>query len=628
MPRPTFNHSEQFSYAHFGEWLIVSSSNNELNTRSFQCFTKFDEGVFHGPPPMTPSFQRTKTSGMFSSILDRSLFFRYEYIESHLLAIELFLYMHEEFVELGRYDCSKTGARHGTLLNENIFLVTNEEYSFLDLRTMQLHNLPLTMNSDVPNRIMAQNDKIYFFDPKAKLIKEQILFDELGMPYIFSEHCLMNVSYHGIDRTPGDNHFILKQGQEYFTCYAEFGKVVTTPITFSAELLSDGMHYAVVIYRIHDTVLRSPYFIADNDLDIRCALWRFIYINGAIHYVDRKENRRTLFFPILKSELRGMFSLHKKSIIGQHIPKQYSCMRRIMWSFLNNKLFIVHPLRPLKFMQLIRKTVPFYKETTQEWGTCCITDEEDDMYIIYIDGKETMKYAKYENDGDNFAYLPAACNDKHSIFIRSNDHLSYDLFVCNHYVGTCQFISISLSGNYLWFAEEVNTLRFLELNEDGSVLNRKRIMFQSNICNIICNVYVFPEAIIVFGDSEHQDFLFVRIYDDGVIEYKPLFKGTNNVMPFFVDVGIVVYRDKLYNLNDIDNITVLKLPKYLNRLNRINTSPKLGHIVSYKREMTNYKVEMNTMTFNDGFTDFEEIFEEIDIVQYLSNCDVCCYTFC
>ncbi|KAL0232525.1 hypothetical protein PCE1_002865 [Barthelona sp. PCE] len=625
MPRLIKHHGDDISYSLFGDWLVMFSTDDSLNQNLFQIVTKCDDGIVAGPDSSLPNDIDCETSNLQASIQEPSVFYRYEKFDDVVFGVEVFEFNDGEFSCINQFLFEDDELMDGHLLNRRYWIFGSGAgfVSLFDMELRQVYELQLYDRLVHYGRyqvysLLVQDNLTYLIHSNAKQIHHILSFDDDCIPFLEDDHPLMGQSFHSLDKTPGDNRVIFRSGDKFFYQSSE---LVRREIEFYKKCYKS----VVRVEGVHVCEMASmPVF----NNGICCKQWNFVQLNNKIYSMDHI-NGMTLFYPLMRHNIRGMFSIENTT-----------CTSRRYLNFLQQKLNFIKFEANSALWDFYTGTVTFFIPTNKYKG--CVLKRVDHFYDCSI-GRWLNCYvvespvSKFLYWGDSqFRCFPKGgfqkCNCKFMVDVKPNideeGEAKYRLFVNDAYIVSMDMSilqAIQLNGNFVFFFNN-NNFSVVILDDEGIVKIFESFNVNGRIFRIMCNPYCQEEIMISLG----QNRVYMR-FDYGLKSFIELieFRKEGQHVPMFVGRGAIVINGSLHFFDCNNDQFAVEIPKTYHNCTHVgkNTkftvvSPQPGVLVTCHREMTDFNVKMNILMFNSNYRTFTDVERTIDIRRFLLNCKV------
>ncbi|KAL0237376.1 hypothetical protein PCE1_000773 [Barthelona sp. PCE] len=607
IPLPSHNFQKNLSLARFGDYIVVSSNNSDLNTHKFEIVSK-TEGAFFTEPSYDSD--NSEFERLSPTLMDPTLMYRYEHVNESIKTVELWEFEGGDFLmkkrflspppHLSRYDC--------VMLNDRFWVQERRRshLDFIDLVTSQIFAVKLPDYRKF--RLFVQDSTCYLVDTYSHTVHHRVVFDDNNEPRFDNDHPLMGIEYVALDVTPGRNKFVVKKNEEFWSLKV-FETEVFEDDRYCDLYIGESVDDHIEFVRFNGLILHRPgYQTASGG---RRSVWNFVDLAGKTCCTEYDTSTGVArFSPVYRCDLRGLFVIEAQTSFSSwkfgelqlfDIEQRPS---NVIFDLCNKSLMVFEPCSEKKGL-FLRDASRFFDFKAKEWRTrCVVVDENTETYHTYVDGEETGKFSIIDCEVPKF-------NDKHTVIPCMVEQDTFDVYVN----GELQMTVIwefsfgvagcyEVSGDYIWVICDSGNLSALKMGNDGAI-ETKTLHIGGKVSRILCNPYDGGQAIVVVAGRRSRQYFYVNYGDDDkVMDVFSDFMFMRGCSPYFVDTGVFVSYDTVYAYNQLAKKSELKLPNIF--LENHVISPGPGIIACYERNWGDFQVKAHMITFNQDYTGLSE----------------------
>ncbi|KAL0238867.1 hypothetical protein PCE1_004558 [Barthelona sp. PCE] len=486
----------------------------------------------------------------------------------------------------------------GFLLNER-FVVSIEHEIFDGETIMEIYDL-------VQDNILVYRKRWSFakvqyiaIDGVAFMISNTVrkfAFTDEGTPFVVD--VLNNIRLIGLDCTPDDNHFIISQCNELFTCSVCNGELVKNPFV----VYLPKSHIKTDISRIFDVIIQSSSEY-DHHNSVYCESWNFLMLNDEVFCTEYDAATGcSTFFKLYRNDVDCMFVLQNRFISLNERRYNFSNFP-ITLDLFSNSITLLVPSKLNFEGHILRCTDRFYDINTQKWCSNYVTECNDYCYL-YSNEKKVAEFKKPEEfeiryiSFNNFHFVALnECEQNFGVIIN-------DLFLCRENV-RC----LRVAGDSVWFIRDDRVVELHVLN-GSTIFKSKEINIGAYVDRFLVNPYCPEECFI---DCDRQSFFLRFNYE---LNDFALFQVKGRCSPCFLDRSLLLVNGKIimFGTNDVDSVTDVSFIK------GALFSPMTRVVIGFT-DFECYKVKMHIMRVDVEHNYVVET-RNIEFFEFLSNCNI------
>ncbi|KAL0232307.1 hypothetical protein PCE1_002649 [Barthelona sp. PCE] len=626
MPRPVLQKGVNFHFFQFGEWIILSTNDETLESYAYQVVSK-QNGLMVSEP--ASSFKEIsgiekakKTKGLVSALFDKSLFYRSRSGENFLgeivFELEMFRFSNNEFIPISCYKLATPTIQTGFLLNEKLWYNGISVFNFVENTYVEFERT-VEQNKSTRKALFRQNDVIYLVDVRNTVILEILSLVDGHLFYV-TEHPFYKRKYYVLDETPGDKRFVFKDEDGMLFYEIEQGKV---------EFLDQSLDIYCEFIRLEGIIVHKPSHKMHRKNCVMSNLWYFCTLGGKLfcsEYSKKIHGKR--FFPVCTCNIRGNFAFEAKDYrsfngtmcILQDKSSSMALLKnhKIIWDFFNNTITLIKESNMLNITEKIQAIEPYYSTKDKKWNlsflTQCIDTNEFFMYI----GDQLV--ATYK--GDDLGYGLPKFSETHVLVPRQIGDYDYRITVGDKLIGHLENCNdVFISENCVWSFDGCE-LTLVIVGEEEEEIISSTYSFNQSVYKLKCNHYSKYECLVEIGWDDTQYFFVHYDFEQKCI-YCILFSDLQELFPLFIGVGAFIADNIFYFFNG-DRLSTTELPQRFvasnHSWNQLLVSPKPGVLVCYERLVENFVTKMCYLNFSDDFTQYTEYERDISFTDFLSQC--------
>ncbi|KAL0237627.1 hypothetical protein PCE1_001021 [Barthelona sp. PCE] len=613
MPRSIHNVSQNFTVCNYSDKFIFSSTIESRNNKKICLMEKHDKLIIHGPidEAALQSSER-KFSQLKPTLLNPKFFYRSICISDARSVIELFEFINGEFVFIDRHELNLQHKK-GCMLTER-FLVNQKKIgrnqSSIDIFDLGNDNkLVFYVDYDyVLFKYFVHQDLPYLMvmgDPHSVIWMEVFSFTDEGVPFLTDDHALVGIRYFALNVTPGKSHIILQHGKKIHTVSAEEGNnISTTTLDYKCPKFSS--HHKEIAHVLNVCV---PHPSAQKyDSDVLCEEWDFVSLEGDIYCTEYdQKSGSTRFFQMCKHLVKCMFILEDDSLrLFTGIIDSVERLKKypIIPNLFDGSVILLKNSGSFH-KHRIHKVHRFYSIGDQKWHIGFLTIYKTNCFF-YVDNEQVAKFRLRRN-----AEIDAiSASDIH---YSVSYERGYSVDVNANALDANLIENLRLVGNYAWYMENRHALTLLMLSEETGEITRKMqhsfdgsaTVSANPYCPYECIVFQFNSAMVVRCDPDKDEDAFCF----HEIKFEP------EAYHCFLDEGLLVYHDKVYEFNSLAIINDRNVPVFRGNL----ISPKNG-VAMWMTPVEKFNVEIYTLTVSDDECDISS--ESLNVIDFLTECEI------
>ncbi|KAL0230623.1 hypothetical protein PCE1_004180 [Barthelona sp. PCE] len=621
MPRSISRHSEKFSFSCYADNILVRSTDERLNTVELCFIDKHMEGAVQSSP-VNPCWIKSYVSyRLRPTLLEGEVFYRTLYINSETIKIELFQFMERNFILVENFIVprSESYSSEGVMINSRLWMriCFGDSIDLVDLKqdqkTVLSMPLPQVTSRSSTYSFFVQDEVAYLVDWAEKKILQYLLIID-NLPFLIKKHPLKDVIFFAIDRTPGDNRFIIEQNGHYCYCKVEDDNVIYYNVTASVLQACNKRYrnsflsnFTLEIVRVYGSTVINPDQVTHYG-EIFCENWNFVSIAGELFCTEYDSfTGSSTFYPVFKHQVKGLFAVHSK-LIGNCAftpPIHFDFYNGTCTMLISSLLFENCTLMDYRREYDIRK---------KKWCNLYLVVEDFKTYNMYTDDLDLL-----------FQLECYPCDD----IMFNKDHLLYTNNLST-YINARRLNDVDnaiISGNFLWYSnyqtinilflcKETGCLKFCSHTLEGRI--------ESLTVNPFANEEIFVETVRI---GICLPFFFrYKVEDNKLIICRDMEVFTEyNVRKCFIDKSVFIYKNIIhaFKTSNVDTIISQTLELELGSLNTKNVcrchSPAPGVFVM-QYSLDAFNVRMHIYTFDNFEIEHEQ--RDINIIEFLMTSEI------
>ncbi|KAL0239047.1 hypothetical protein PCE1_004738 [Barthelona sp. PCE] len=521
-------------------------------------------------------------------MLDTSLFYRWRAYkenndsDSTTVDFEFFIFEDREMRSVGIYTHTyPLDVMHrGRLLNRRYWICASFAF-LLDLEQDKVFRLDgiSGCSSGFVHEGALYKYNMWYMRVEAKLILS-------SAPHFSSEHALYSKEIHAFDVTPSDSRFVMD-------CDTDEIKQRTSIVRFNGSVFSKEFSR----YFHGQNTLKDCDIVALGDGKI------YSYIRG-----------KSVLVPFILTEAKGFFTVNSTNHLNQIAFGEVDENSRLLWDFYSNRLEVFEPF--LEGSVLLESVTRCYDKDMQRWRVCTVTNSEN-MFFLYIDGINKSTHPRCEGDA---SISSPTFNHRIEAFCRRKGSEN-EVIIGGSVVANCKLGRFKLCQNTLW-VQDHQMIQFISFDEHCNIKDTQSVVFnESVVCISSVNDYAPEEALIRTQLANGAQFYYLVRYCEDDDDLVVMDIGVFSNIPFFFGPGaIYAYCKEVYWFNTLGGKTTLSVPEFTEGY---FFSPRPNVIVwSTSIYLKDFMYSFYITTFNSDCDGYELLERKIDVLEYLSNCEV------
>ncbi|KAL0239061.1 hypothetical protein PCE1_004752 [Barthelona sp. PCE] len=355
MPRATVKHTEDFTFIHFGDILVVQSKTDELNGHSFKRLAKTGLGIKVPPPAFSPIAESQytifkDTTKIQVTMLNSNEIYRFrsyhdiEQTDFLNVDFEFLAFSEGEFRIVEEISCigPKHILREGRLINKRYW--TNR-YDILDIYSGEITQIGGVFLCDL---FVHNGELLYFMKSSLTIIASLDLSD--NVPRVDKSHFLANRTFVAYDLTPGSNCFVFEED----------------------DLVLERKD---IIVRVADNI-----YHANEEFDMKLGsagalpFSTAFTFDGKLFFYDLNEDK---MFPLLEYIGNGFFSFKASEMLKTEPCTTPICTNTVIWNFYHCTMVVVSS-------EMSRNVAQYFCTKAKQWKTASVT-LSGDFYNLFIE---------------------------------------------------------------------------------------------------------------------------------------------------------------------------------------------------------------------------------------------------
>ncbi|KAL0230327.1 hypothetical protein PCE1_003888 [Barthelona sp. PCE] len=375
-----------------------------------------------------------------------------------------------------------------TLLNRRFLISREEERAFeTSLRIADLENEGRTVFSlqmEFCNYHYIVQDGIAYivaFRSNRCVYNRMFAFTADGSPTVVDDHPLKHIQVRGIDRTPCDNHFLIEQNGEYFTCSVENGEKKSVPLPFELPVHNYYIEFAyiegIAIPRTIDHIL--PCVICDK--------WDFVSLNGDVHCSEYKEESGvTNFYPMGVKDVSYAFIVDKSM-------SPFSVKFPIIFNTFHNSITLLQS-SPEYRDHVLHDSRRIYDAETKKWNIGFITTDLHSCHM-YVGNRRVSSFEKPRA----VQYSNISFSNHHFAASWAAENVAYVLVNDDELFSSTNVRELKVVGDYIWYLSNGTLTVHVLDRESGGVIRTMRHIFEGRCDDLMENPYCGEECLVLNG---------------------------------------------------------------------------------------------------------------------------------
>ncbi|KAL0232076.1 hypothetical protein PCE1_003072 [Barthelona sp. PCE] len=606
--------TENFIFTNFHEIVIISSTNEVFNNRKLHLIDIYKELVFQGPPvpPLYNDIVQSEKFDMLKpTLLEPTIFYRTMHLGTDRSITELFEFSEGEFIFVNQFDLPFSF--EGFLLDKN-YLVCQRKGNYktvieiVELRSSNIVFLKVC-ESEVVEFVEQYGCAYMVFGDHYSNIMLFSYTDE-GVPQLIHDHPFQNVKIRALDRTPGYNRIVVEENEELCTCSVDENGV----LSFHQEKYCfTKWNCRIEFINFLDIIIPHPRDRVHCH-STYCEYWDFVMLDNQVHCtVYDSVTGFTTFHRIFKRDMKCLFLLGIDTLPFLNINQRTSTSFRnfpLCFDWVNNSICLFHPSSAMEGSTL-HSVHRFYDINSQKWCIGYVVEEEGDCIII-----KPKKTVRFKNPKGIEYYNVSFNNKHHAITFKLRQGWFFKVNELSLNRNDIQ--SMTVVGNHVWFVIGFRIIAIYILDEETSVVNKEiEVEVGDMVVYLSPNPYCKDECFIGCHNR-----CFIAKYDreeEMLKKYEIVLNDSHNLC--FIDQGMVVYGNKLYGFDEdgISNTWNIALEEEILQKKMISPNPGF---VAWFEYINSFNLKMHTMTHNHDLTGLVIDSKNLNVIEFLANCNV------
>ncbi|KAL0230469.1 hypothetical protein PCE1_004028 [Barthelona sp. PCE] len=591
MPRAIVRSGEKFSCSRFGDQLILQSNNDELNFFDICCISPIRDQGIKAPFMNILELFKQKTSSFLNTKLDSTLFYRYAFNEEEIFFIEMFRFNDNIFETVGHYNVEELEITiHGELLNSQWWIRWNDNRTIVLIDLISKESFPYTSPLlKTENDILVQDGIAYWINFKIRKIG-CILDFSTDAPLFIDDHSTIYMDYHALDRTPGNNRFVMKDDEGCFGFSETFSRRI--------ELTYDIPSGCRCFIRYEGYVVPKPRYY---DGKVYCEVWDFKMLDNKI-FVCEEEGDDTIFYPVVKYNTHGIMAFTKVSPYNEYQTSDLCLRKYEEWDFYHNVITI---FRQAPDDDRYLQTRLFFDDN--QWHKSIFVKVRS-SYHLFIDDLLIGESPTTINECR--CGLPRF--NRNLIVYTQKIHDKFKVIVNGKHVGDIERQKhFQICANVLWL-HSGKVITMLACDSVGIVMLRRVFEYHQDVISIRCNPF-YSDEILINGCT----ILRYEVEND-IFEYSGGFVDHNN---FFIGKS-VCFSHCICVFEEHRKIRCLDVPELFYAAGLIVFSPRPNVLVAAELNWDEFSFITHTLVLNDECTAFDIDCQKIEMQEFLTECEV------